>query len=121
MKGDLNNNLNNNKLENSNTDTDDYFNMDSNDSSKAADVIHTISPGDYIEYYDKTIVRGRPKAMKTTQVLHFNGTGDHFTFLDDFYLLNRDSLVKIVSKLLPNGKQEIFEQGRLMKVKKHQF
>ena len=96
-------------------------NQSSDDESALADEIQTISPGDYIEYYDETFVRGDPRSMKVTQVLKLTNPADHYCFLADLYPLKRDSIVKIKSKLLPNGEQEPFADGLTLKTKNYRF
>ena len=100
----------------------DFFKVyDSDESSALAEEIQTISPGDIIMYYDERIVRGRKDCMKTTTVLKLTLDRKVKVYLDDYYPLNRDSQVKILYKLLKNGKYEPFTNGREMSFKKYRF
>ena len=92
--------------------------IDSDASSELADEIHEISAGDIIQYYDETKVRGRPDAMKTTLVERLTDKSNHFVSLESMYPLQRDTPIRIVSKLQEDGTYVTFKESQLMPAKK---
>ena len=95
--------------------------INSDASSELADDIHEISPGDIVQYYDETKVRGRPDAMKTTLVEHLTDEKNHFVYLESMYPLQRDTPIRIVSKLQKDGTYVTFKESQLMPAKKYHY
>ena len=95
--------------------------IDSDSSSALADVIQEISPGDIVQYYDETKVRGRPDAMITTLVQNLTDATNHFVYLESMYPLQRDTPIRIVSKLQKDGTYLTFEDSQLISAKKYHY
>ena len=72
-------------------------NEDTPTSSQDEHPSHTISPGDIIEYYDETRVKGTTRSYVQSQVLKLNPSEDFYCYLTTNYPLTKDSLVKIIS------------------------
>ena len=106
---------------NSDNEVEEFFDNESSDESAIAEVTQTISPGDIIEFYNETFVKGHKHSYEQVMVTAIKSKEEVYISFDAAYFMSPLTEVRILAKLQNDGTYLPFKGSTVLYMKNYNF